>query len=698
MNCPITGEIMKDPVMDCLGHTYERSAIEEWYKTHDISPLTGTVIHSKVLISNYSLKTIIEESKESSKVESKESSNLSIIDYKIDNKLILQVTAGETKRMPTHIICVIDTSGSMDSNTYLGKKSFGYTRLDLIKHSLNTMVESLLPSDKLTLITFNYDAKLIFNAFVEEPSKPYLKKLILDMKAGNSTNIWAGLKMALKIAEADGHRSHVNSSITFNGVPNIVLLTDGEPTQSSEEIICAYNFYMIENTQNHPILSCVPITTIGYGYEIDIDLLTYIAEKSRGSFLYIPDISMIGTVFVHYLANTLSKSNDQIINGTPYRFLSGQTRLIKISDCNLVNINDYKYIPTKADGPIAHVNAKADLDMNNLSLQQIEQYLDFKTVLEYIVNHAEKNTNECIEYIKENIGRFTLPELVTNIYSEEAHSGQIMKALSYYDKWGKYYLRMLLFSHKKQTACNFKDQSVQNFSSNFTKKLIESISYIYSNLELIKPTYPFGESLSIKDIDSENICFAEDSTVKFIRIHDGYTSFNTCRLLDLNPGDFVETDGPGIYAEVIYIVKKNSTNVPVCVIDNNLYITPWHPVKQGTWVFPNNITKDIRVYNGILYNLVLKSIHNVVLNGSTVVATLGHDLNKGVLAHPYYGTKKIVDDLLYASGKYRGIVYLNHFKMLRDPKTGLVSGMYNIVRDMKVSNGYDGTYYGHYEE
>ena len=33
--CPITLLEITDPVMDCNGHTFERVAIEQWYRTHD---------------------------------------------------------------------------------------------------------------------------------------------------------------------------------------------------------------------------------------------------------------------------------------------------------------------------------------------------------------------------------------------------------------------------------------------------------------------------------------------------------------------------------------------------------------------------------------------------------------------------------------------------------------------------------------
>ena len=39
--CPITAEIMTDPVSTADGFTYEREAISEWLRTKDTSPRTG---------------------------------------------------------------------------------------------------------------------------------------------------------------------------------------------------------------------------------------------------------------------------------------------------------------------------------------------------------------------------------------------------------------------------------------------------------------------------------------------------------------------------------------------------------------------------------------------------------------------------------------------------------------------------------
>lgn len=59
--CPITCEIMKDPVIATDGHTYERDAITQWFKGgHRRSPKTNQVI-SNCLFPNYNLKSLISD-------------------------------------------------------------------------------------------------------------------------------------------------------------------------------------------------------------------------------------------------------------------------------------------------------------------------------------------------------------------------------------------------------------------------------------------------------------------------------------------------------------------------------------------------------------------------------------------------------------------------------------------------------------
>ena len=52
---------MRDPVSTADGHTYERTAIENWFARNDTSPKTGATLAHKGLAPNLSLRQAIEE-------------------------------------------------------------------------------------------------------------------------------------------------------------------------------------------------------------------------------------------------------------------------------------------------------------------------------------------------------------------------------------------------------------------------------------------------------------------------------------------------------------------------------------------------------------------------------------------------------------------------------------------------------------
>ena len=57
--CPITQDVMKEPVILADGHSYERAAIVDWLCRSNRSPLTNEVLSSNALIENYALKSAI---------------------------------------------------------------------------------------------------------------------------------------------------------------------------------------------------------------------------------------------------------------------------------------------------------------------------------------------------------------------------------------------------------------------------------------------------------------------------------------------------------------------------------------------------------------------------------------------------------------------------------------------------------------
>jgi len=57
--CPITHDIMRDPVVGADGYTYERSAIARWFETSRKSPVTGQTLPHTDLVPNHSVRTLL---------------------------------------------------------------------------------------------------------------------------------------------------------------------------------------------------------------------------------------------------------------------------------------------------------------------------------------------------------------------------------------------------------------------------------------------------------------------------------------------------------------------------------------------------------------------------------------------------------------------------------------------------------------
>ena len=57
--CPITHNLMIDPVSAADGHMYERRAIEDWLVDHSTSPMTGAELKVTMLFPNHTVRGFI---------------------------------------------------------------------------------------------------------------------------------------------------------------------------------------------------------------------------------------------------------------------------------------------------------------------------------------------------------------------------------------------------------------------------------------------------------------------------------------------------------------------------------------------------------------------------------------------------------------------------------------------------------------
>ena len=72
--CPITGEIMKNPVVIASGRSYEKQSILEWFSRGRIrDPMTGEELGSAIALPNLNLKILIDELPERLRAQKKKS-------------------------------------------------------------------------------------------------------------------------------------------------------------------------------------------------------------------------------------------------------------------------------------------------------------------------------------------------------------------------------------------------------------------------------------------------------------------------------------------------------------------------------------------------------------------------------------------------------------------------------------------------
>ena len=357
--CPISYQLMDDPVIDDDGNTYERSAIEEWLRRTGTSPITRNYIRD--LRPNRMVKDLIEEAKQrrtlpsrrqgvsmlnqlvESNEESKFAESLSPLGLEIgttpriainneeceDNSihydeitLVATIKAPVTdSRIPTDVVCVVDCSGSMQVPAKNDGEDGGLSMLDIVKHAVKTIAKTLGANDRIAIVAYSNVAKTLLPLTpMNEQGRARAFSAADTLTPDGLTNLWDGLNSALEIlsksaAEGDGRNR------------SILLLTDGDPNiEPPRGTIPMMKRFKEVNGGKYPGI----INTFAFGYNLNSVLMRGIAIEGGGMYSFIPDSGFVGTSFVNALANTLStvavdaRVIVELNNGTSSKSVLGQ--------------------------------------------------------------------------------------------------------------------------------------------------------------------------------------------------------------------------------------------------------------------------------------------------------------------------------------------------------------------------------------
>ena len=208
--------------------------------------------------------------------------------------------ASDEDRSGVVLCCVVDVSGSMRSEATIkddkgNSESHGLSILDLVKHSIKTIIHCLNKNDQLSIVSYSNAAKveLSLTKMDDKGRKEALNKLD-NLDAHGGTNLWDGLEKGLDELNKE------KSILTKNS--GVFLFTDGLPNiRPGTGELGSLDKY-IETNVNKGSLPGV-INTYGFGYSLDCKLLNDIAIKGNGNYFFIPDSSFVGTIFVNSISN-----------------------------------------------------------------------------------------------------------------------------------------------------------------------------------------------------------------------------------------------------------------------------------------------------------------------------------------------------------------------------------------------------------
>eukprot|EP00434_Breviolum_minutum_P006473 symbB.v1.2.005716.t1/scaffold336.1/size226184/1 len=192
----------------------------------------------------------------------------------------------QAERQPMDLVCVLDVSGSMGSRN----------KIDDLKAAVRFIISESLPSDRLSLVTFQSSAaRELRLRRMDREGQDEATVATLRMTAGGGTRIAHGLDLGLQVLEqrpsaeilpkvgcwARGWRQR-------NKVCAILLLTDGQDSSCKG--------HLPQLLQRASKVGC-GIYPFGFGADHDSVLLRELSERAKTPFTYVEDTSGVKEAF-----------------------------------------------------------------------------------------------------------------------------------------------------------------------------------------------------------------------------------------------------------------------------------------------------------------------------------------------------------------------------------------------------------------
>ena len=473
--CPLTQEPFCNPVNVCAnGHIFELGAINEWFHGdrdmgragNDSCPTCRTKLGSfrperelkkrvaEWLAAHPGATVAVASTGAQPFKDCKVKLSATSLVYRGNQRFVNIVAEADPAavRQPGVYILGLDYSGSMAELVDSTATEVFYTRMDLAKYTIRCVSRMLGPQDSLALITFSTDAQIALEpTLMDDAGRRKLDQLLEGVAPDASTNIDGAITTMMSVANRPELAGHAIFA---------ALLTDGAETVIPHPTVGTVRWLSRQEMKNPWTLS-----TFGFGYQLDSQLLKRIAEmptSGSGIFGFIPDLSMIATVFINWAANCMvTGSRNAVINvdvngktatlntgtlaiGQPRNFLVEvpvRGSVVKVS------LDEQEVVPVDSDDTYPLVwNAFAtamEKVVNGLSMGQ-----DMTSVLSIYDQLYYEHKGDMDPRVQ---------ALMRDVRSADSSEGQIGMAPQFWARWGAHYTRSYLRAQQVQRRLNFKD-------------------------------------------------------------------------------------------------------------------------------------------------------------------------------------------------------------------------------------------------
>mmetsp|Transcript_130761 Transcript_130761/g.212886 ORF Transcript_130761/g.212886 Transcript_130761/m.212886 type:complete len:570 (-) Transcript_130761:245-1954(-) len=441
------------------------------------------------------------------------------------------------KPLPCDITCIIDTSGSMSLEAAIqdaaGKtESHGLSLLDVAKHGVRTVINTLHAADRLCLVGFSSIATTVLPlTSMDNKGKELAQQKLDELVAYGGTDIWQGLSHGLDALHTDVEKGRLG---------HIMLLTDGV-SQSADRIIPNLQQYCTKHERLPGTIS-----TFGFGYNLDSRLLVQLAAEGSGSYSFIPDAGFVGTVFVNTVSNLLvTMAHEAYLSlETDLECTPGDLPVSKQDGYIRVKIGTLQYGQTKdillrmkarsAAAPLlaASVQYEAAAGHSGVPMGSPLVEASCGDLSEEMLQKMERNRCRSIfadvlvrifrEQLEVDSAKPLLAHAIEKVRASsvkehenvkallEDMCGQCTEALSrrdWFSKWGVHYLPSIMFAHRLQQCNNFKDPGVQCYGGKLFQEIRDEADDVFNNLPAPKPSIRRSQAAPVS-MAAYNNCYS----------------------------------------------------------------------------------------------------------------------------------------------------------------------------------------------